>query len=32
MRREAFDQLDVGLFHLLEELARVGGKRLDVAR
>jgi len=28
--REAFDQVDVGLLHLLEELARVGRERLDV--
>src|SRR6185436_11745518 len=30
-RREALDQIDVGLFHELEELARVGRERLDVA-
>jgi len=28
---EALDQIDVGLFHQLQELARVGRKRLDVA-
>ncbi len=30
-RREALDRVDVGLLHLAEELARVGGERLDVA-
>jgi hypothetical protein len=30
-RREPFDQIDVGLLHLLEKLARIGGQRLDVA-
>ena len=30
-RREAVDRVDVGLLHHLEELARVGGERLDVA-
>ena len=30
-RREALDRVDVGLLHLPEELARVGGERLDVA-
>ena len=30
-RREALDLLDVGLLHAVEELARVGGERLDVA-
>ena len=30
-RREAFDQIDVGLFHQLQELPRVGRQRLDVA-
>jgi hypothetical protein len=30
-RRQALDRLDVGLLHLLEELARVGRQRLDVA-
>src|SRR4029079_10804976 len=29
--REALDQVDVGLFHELEELARIGRERLDVA-
>ena len=29
-RREALDEVDVGLVHLPEELARVGGQRLDV--
>jgi hypothetical protein len=29
--RQAFDQIDVRLLHLLEELARVGRQRLDVA-
>src|SRR5262249_16312610 len=29
-RREAFDRVDVGLLHQAEELARVGGERLDV--
>ena len=29
--REALDGVDVGLAHLLEELPRVGGERLDVA-
>ena len=29
--REAVDEVDVGLLHPLEELARVGGERLDVA-
>ena len=29
--REPLDRVDVGLLHLLEELARVGGERLDVA-
>jgi hypothetical protein len=30
-RRQALDQVDVGLLHELEELARVGRQRLDVA-
>ena len=30
-RRQAFDQVDVGLFHQLQELPRVGRQRLDVA-
>ena len=30
-RREALDRVDVGLLHQAEELARVGGERLDVA-
>ena len=30
-RRQALDQVDVGLLHQLQELARVGGERLDVA-
>jgi hypothetical protein len=30
-RREAFDRVDVRLLHQAEELARVGGQRLDVA-
>ena len=30
-RREALDEVDVGLVHLAEELARVRGQRLDVA-
>ena len=30
-RRQPVDQIDVGLLHLLEELARVGRQRLDVA-
>ena len=30
-RRQALDQVDVGLFHELQELARVGRERLDVA-
>src|SRR5262249_13125670 len=29
-RRQAFDLIDVRLLKLLEELARVGGKRLDI--
>src|SRR5207249_2849175 len=29
--REALDQIDVGFFHQLQELARVGRERLDVA-
>ena len=29
-RREPLDQVDVRLFHLLEELARVRGQRLDI--
>src|SRR5260370_11070610 len=29
--REPFDHVDFGTFHLVEKLARVGGKRLDVA-
>ena len=29
--REALDEINLGLFHLLEELARVGGKAFDVA-
>jgi hypothetical protein len=29
-RRQALDQVDVGLLHLLQELARVGGQRLDI--
>ena len=30
-RRQPLDRVDVGLAHLLEELPRVGGERLDVA-
>ena len=30
-RRQPFDRVDVGLLHQAEELARVGGERLDVA-
>src|SRR2546426_11497152 len=30
-RRQALDQVDVGLFHQLQELARVRRQRLDVA-
>ena len=30
-RRQALDRVDVGLLHLPQELARVGGQRLDVA-
>ena len=30
-RREPLDRVDVGLLHQAEELARVGGERLDVA-
>ena len=30
-RREPVDRVDVGLLHHLQELARVGGERLDVA-
>ena len=30
-RRQAVDQIDVRLFHLLEELPGVGGQRFDVA-
>jgi hypothetical protein len=30
-RRQALDQVDVGLLHQLQELPRVGGQRLDVA-
>ena len=30
-RRQAFDQVDVGLFHQLQELPRVSRQRLDVA-
>ena len=30
-RRQALDQVDVGLFHQLQELPRVGRQRLDVA-
>src|SRR5262249_11928424 len=30
-RREALDRVDVGPRHLVEELPRVGGERLDVA-
>ena len=30
-RREAFDEVDVGLVHLAQELPGVGGQRLDVA-
>ncbi len=30
-RRQAFDQIDVGLFHELQELPRIGRERLDVA-
>ena len=30
-RRQALDQVDVGLFHELQELPRVGRQRLDVA-
>src|SRR5258706_115213 len=31
MEKPDVDQIDVGLFHQLQELARVGRKRLDVA-
>ena len=30
-RRQALDQVDVGLFHQLQELPRVGRQRLDIA-
>ncbi len=30
-RRETLDRVDVRLLHLLQELARIGGERLDVA-
>jgi len=30
-RRQPVDQIDVRLLHLLEELAGIGGERLDVA-
>ena len=30
-RRKPFDRIDIGALHLVEELARVGGKRFDVA-
>ena len=30
-RRQAFDQVDVRLFHQLQELARICGQRLDIA-
>src|SRR5207245_7747331 len=30
-RRQPFDEVDVGLLHLTQELARVGGQRLHVA-
>ena len=30
-RRQAFDQVDVGLFHELQELARVGGQGFHIA-
>ena len=30
-RRQAFDQIDVRLFHQLQELARVGGETFDIA-
>src|SRR5262249_13107534 len=30
-RRQAVDQIDVRLLHLLEELSGVGGERLDIA-
>ena len=30
-RRKTLDDVDVGTFHLVEKLARVGGKRFDVA-
>src|SRR5690242_534948 len=29
-RRQAFDGIDVRLFHLLEKLARIGRQRLDI--
>ena len=30
-RRQAFDQIDIGLLHQLEELARIGREALDIA-
>ncbi len=30
-RRKPFDQIDIGLLHQLQKLARVGGQRFDVA-
>jgi hypothetical protein len=30
-RRQAFDQVDIGLFHQLQELARVGRQRFHIA-
>ncbi len=30
-RRQAFDQIDIGLFHQLQELARIGREGFDVA-
>ena len=30
-RRQAFDQIHIGLFHQLQKLARIGGERFDVA-
>ena len=29
-RRQAFDEIDIRLFHLIEELPRVSGEALDV--
>src|SRR5262249_14365591 len=30
-RRQAFNEIDIRLFHLIEELPRISGKALDVA-